>query len=67
MEIEINDWEVCQAKGVMLQVVSKMLDRSISSFITQDELDNAPSSKKLKDDKIIELKTILMQNLNKDD
>lgn len=66
MEIEINDWEVYQAKGVMIQLVSKMLDRSISSFITQEELNNAPSSKKLKDDKIIVLKNILMQNLNKD-
>lgn len=66
MEIEINDWEVYKEKGMMILVVSKMLDRSISSFITNDNLHNASGSKKLIDAKIIELKETLMKNLNED-
>ena len=66
MEIEINDWEVYKEKGIMIIVISKMLDRSISSFITNDALNDAASSKKLIDAKIIELKETLMKNLNED-
>ena len=61
---DITDLEVFKAKGLMIRVVSKKYDRSISSFIEQDDLNNAKNVKEYIKDKTKALELELIKHIN---
>jgi poly(3-hydroxyalkanoate) synthetase len=64
MTIEITDFELSKQKGMMIRLITQKYDRSISSFITQDELNNAKNVKEYIAEKVKSLELELIKHLS---
>lgn len=62
--LEITDLEVFKRKGLMIRVVTQKYDRSIASFIPQDELNNVKNLKEYIADKVKALELELIKHLS---